>query len=262
MTTFRSLLLAAAALLLVLPASAQRNKPQPPKFRVAYGINQGRVLQSDDLSFDYDSQGRIEALNIGTCEAPLRGFGACGQDFVAENLDVLTSSAEFVYHVLDEEMEGELAFLGFGNMTIERGEQVVIIQFFQRKVVNCESGGEAQLGIGVQLALKVNKKFLKGGLDLARLAQLGEGKNSLIQYSVKTFGITGPAVTAVIPTATHFNNAANNDFNRLLDVVRNFGNIRTNLVICPTPLPFFVEQQGGNAGRNPSSAARDANRTR
>lgn len=251
-----SALLLLVGLLLPSLATAQSSSSSAtnPRFRMAYGLHRGtggsnlRLLQSNELEYGYDDKGRLQTLKIGGCEISVAGFETCAEENAAANLAQLTSGVDFQYHLFESNMENEIANLGFGNMTFDRNEVLVVVEFFQRRIYRCSGVAEAHLGIGLLLAIKVPKNLLKKGIDLARLAALGEGRGSQIQYSLRTFGLTGPAITNMIPNTTHFNTDAYEDYLRLVNVVRNLGNIRQNLIVCPEPLPFAVYEAPARRG--------------
>ncbi len=111
----------------------------------------------------------------------------------------LSGGMQKLFYQVNTDNSASLAlFGGASGLKIGKKEIVVIVDFMQYKDLNCEE--KARYGVGVRLFLHIKKAFK--GLDLNNLPHLAAnvqlGKAS-VQYVIRTIGVTGDKINALIP---------------------------------------------------------------
>jgi hypothetical protein len=142
-------------------------------------------------------------------------------------------------------------------MELEKGEVIVGVEFAQYRRI-FSGNAEVRVGIGAILFLKMKKSMFKGGFNLMNVAAQYQKKGQTLQYSILTYGLSGPAVTSCIPISPTFDNSAYTDWLKMVDLLRNLGRQRElEVIVCPELLPIPVESssRGNTPGGTPNAPA-------
>jgi len=112
----------------------------------------------------------------------------------------LSGGMQKIFYMFNANNSTNLSLFGGGTgVKIGKKESVVIVDFMQHKdLADCEA--PTRYGVGVRLFLKIKKA--NRGINLQNLPQLAAnvqlGK-ATVQYNLKTIGITGDKINALIP---------------------------------------------------------------
>lgn len=151
----------------------------------------------------------------------------------------LTDGFQVFTYSLTNDMAASLAFWGKGELS--KSDKVILYQFaWYKDVLAADGSTEGRCGAGIMLVLRISN--LQGDLSLtlptlAATAQLGQ---SAITYRLGTFGLSGAAIDAAIPSASTIGKFDTESYAALLQTITSVQSAykagSANFIVKPRPI--------------------------
>lgn len=121
-----------------------------------------------------------------------------------KNIRDLKDGLTFDAYEITEQAATSLHLLGFAAINFNKLDKVIVVEYAQTGTHHCD-GKRLKFGIGARMVMKIKKNRWGGRAKLDNPYQVTAsvifGKAS-VQYSIVTFGITGPGTAKLINSGT------------------------------------------------------------
>lgn len=211
------------------------------------------IVQKSDNAFDkvsilLDSNEYPVAFKLGKCRYAIPTV-----------LQDLHSGFLYNIHVVRGNMNVSLEALGFGTLDGEQNNIYVIIEFWQKRIFECEGHNQVHYGAGGVALLHIRNAKSKLELNLPKLAMAATQGTTEVTFSLRTYGLSGQgALFNTLPDNVTFTIENYSKFTGLIETVRNLYAMK-DITVVPQRLPYPVyinEKSEVTLGFNDKMAAK------
>ncbi len=166
---------------------------------------------------------------------------------IPSSLSELTSGLEYRYYLFDGTMQASMQAFGMASGDIDSETQYLVIDYLQYKDCNCDGLPTIRYAAGLRTELKfirlASKTEFSGIGSLASIAAQVQTGQSKVTFSLKSIGLTGPAVRYNIPSGVDFDVTTYREFQNAIDFLRKLETREivdsTRLTVNPVIIPVL-----------------------